>query len=104
MLGQKINHDVRKQACSCLHCQRSKVHRHTVVPLSTFATPDACFDQVRVDIVGPLPPSKGYTYLLMCIDYFTRWPEAVPLPDATAETVTQVFGFQIWSPLNHYNG
>ena len=36
-----INSDVRKWARSCLQCQRSKVHRHTVSPMSTFATPDA---------------------------------------------------------------
>ena len=87
----KINHDVRKWTRSCLQCQHSKIHRHTIAPLSTFATPDACFDQVHIDIVGPLPPSKGYTYLLTCIDHFTHWPEAVPISNATVETVAQAF-------------
>ena len=31
---------------------------------------------VHLDLVGPLPHSKGYTYLLTCIDRFTRWPAA----------------------------
>ena len=39
-----INHDVKQWTCSCLQCQSSKVHRHTVSPLSTFATPDARFN------------------------------------------------------------
>jgi len=55
-----INRDVRKWAQTCLQCQRCKVHRHTVTPLGTFATPDARFDNVHIDIVGPLPPSIGY--------------------------------------------
>ena len=54
-----INSDVQKWACSCSQCQRSKVHRHTVSPLSTFANPDACFDHIHIDLVGPLPPSQS---------------------------------------------
>ena len=56
----KNNQDVRRWTRSCLQCQRSKIQRHAVSPLSTFATPDARFDQVHVDIVRPLPPSQGY--------------------------------------------
>ena len=54
-----INKDVRHWTKSCLQCQCSKIQRHTVSPPATFAVPDARFDQIHIDLVGPLPPSGG---------------------------------------------
>ena len=86
-----VNADVRRWARACLQCQRAKIHRHTVTPLGTFATPDARFDHIHIDLVGPLPPCQGYAYLLTCVDRFTRWPEAIPLQDITTPTVAHAF-------------
>ena len=76
----------------CLSCQQSKIARHVASPLQSFPVPSSRFEHLHVDIVGPFPPSRGYTYYLFTvIDRFTRWPEAIPMADCTAQTCAQAF-------------
>ena len=65
----------------------------TLLPHHAFSipNPNACFDIIYIDLVGPLPPSRGFTYLLTCVVRFTRWPEAIPLICIMAEAVAQAF-------------
>ncbi|BHF57589.1 hypothetical protein SprV_0100053100 [Sparganum proliferum] len=86
-----LNKDVKAWTRSCLCCQRNKVQRHNKSPSGTFPSPDARFNHVHLDVVGPLPPSNGYTHLLTCVDRYTRWPEAIPLPNVQAETIVKAF-------------
>lgn len=86
-----LRKDIKAWAGSCVSCQRAKVHRHTKAPLAPFEVPERRFDHVNVDLVGPLPSSRGYTHLLTMVDRTTRWPEAVPLSSTTAAEVARAF-------------
>ena len=46
-----------------------------------------------IDFVGPLTPisAAGNRYILTLSDYYTKYVEAVPLPDKTAPGVATVF-------------
>nr|VZI26239.1 unnamed protein product [Spirometra erinaceieuropaei] len=86
-----MHKDLKAWTRACLGCQRNKVRRHNKTPIGTFPTPDARFSHIHLDIVGPLPLSNGCSYLLTCVDRFTRWPEAILLPDVAAPTVVKAF-------------
>jgi hypothetical protein len=59
------------------------------LPRGHFTIPPACFLHVYIDLIGPLPTSAGNTYFLTAVDRFTGWPEAILIPDATAENVAR---------------
>ncbi|BHF83814.1 hypothetical protein SprV_0902696100 [Sparganum proliferum] len=86
-----LNTDAKARTRSCLCCQRNKVQRHNKSPSGTLPSPDERFNHVHLDVVGPLPPSNGYTHLLTCVDRYTHWPKAIPLPNVRAETIVKAF-------------
>ena len=48
--------------------------------------------QVGIDLLGPFPRSKsGNTTIVVVMDHFTRFPEAVAIPDKKAETMANAF-------------
>lgn len=89
-----MNKDVTSWAKSCISCQRAKVHRHVVTPLTEFP-PSQRFEHIHVDIVGPLRLSKDYRYCVTIIDRLTKWPEAVPVQEITAEVVAKAI-YENW--------
>ncbi|GBM80712.1 Retrovirus-related Pol polyprotein from transposon 412 [Araneus ventricosus] len=50
----------------------------------------APFERMALDILGPFPvTTKGNRYVLVLMDYFTKWPETIPIPDQEASTVAE---------------
>ncbi|GFX83032.1 retrovirus-related Pol polyprotein from transposon opus [Trichonephila clavipes] len=86
-----MKQEIREWARTCIPCQKCKVHRHTKSKFGEYEVPDTRFSVIHIDLIGPLPPSQGMTFCMTCIDRFSCWMEAVPLPDCKAETASKAF-------------
>ena len=83
--------DVIRWCKRCDVCARSKsgpVRKRAKLGHVPVGAP---LERVAIDIMGPLPQTdNGHEYLLVVGDYFTKWAEAYPLQDHTAQTVADV--------------
>ena len=47
------------------------------------------FNVWGLDFMGPFPPSFGNQYILVAVDYVSKWVEAVALPNNTSASVVK---------------
>nr|CAN83413.1 hypothetical protein VITISV_011239 [Vitis vinifera] len=63
---------------SCDRCQRlGKLIRRNMMPLNPILIVDL-FDVWGIDFMGPFPMSFDYSYILVGVDYVSKWVEAIP--------------------------
>ena len=83
--------DIHDYIQSCMTCMK---HKHTQkkdrAPFTPPQPPNAPFQHFYFDILGQFKTTKrGYTYVLTCIDAFSKFVELIPLRNITAHTVAE---------------
>ena len=71
---------------NCLVCQKPNSHSKKHIHCLRVWEPSFPFSTVGFDFFGPLPLSSGHQYFLLKGDHFTKWHEAVALPNQSAST------------------
>ncbi|GJY76765.1 reverse transcriptase domain-containing protein [Tanacetum coccineum] len=65
---------------SCDACQRQgKISQHDEMPKNAIQVCEI-FDVWGIDFMGPFPSSRGNKYILVAVDYLSKWVEAKALP------------------------
>jgi len=86
LVWYKMRKDIKNYVSNCIRCNKNKVSRGTKLTSVKFDELDK-LEHLHIDITGPLPPNKGYRFLLCLIDRATSWFEVVPLKSITANDV-----------------
>ena len=80
--------EVERYCASCPQCQKTARPVKQRVPLVPIPPVSEPFSLLAMDIVGPLErTNSGNKYILVLVDYATRYPEAIPLRSIDAETI-----------------
>lgn len=89
---------VKEFVKGCQTCQfRQRVPRRRYAQANPIQTPTRPFFMIGCDAVGPTlePTRHGNRYLLVAIDYLTRWPVAAAVPNINEETTADFLFNQV---------
>ncbi|XP_042446458.1 uncharacterized protein LOC122031407 [Zingiber officinale] len=85
-----LQRDAQMLVNTCLSCQKHQNLTHRPTALLKTSIVSCPFDQWGVDIVGPFPMAPGQKrFLLVAVDYFSKWVEAEALARITEGVVIQ---------------
>ncbi|GKB61238.1 reverse transcriptase domain-containing protein [Tanacetum coccineum] len=74
---------------SCDACQRQgKISQHDEMPQNSIQVCEI-FYLWGIDFMGPFPSSRGNKYILVAVDYLSKWVEAKALPTNDARAVVK---------------
>ena len=76
----------------CVTCQTHKVEQQRAAGYMGTRVVENPWTLVATDLMGPLPRSKkGYSFILVFQDLFTKWVECIPLRKASGEAIIEAF-------------
>lgn len=65
--------------------------RAPLQPIVSWSKPDVPFDTLHADVLGPLPVSKGFKYIMLVVDAYTKYCLLLPLIRQDLDELKRVF-------------
>ena len=89
--------DAHQFISTCDKCQRmGNIFRKDEPPMHPILEVEL-FDLWGIDFLGPFPPSYNNLYILLAVDYVSKWVEAIPTRTNDAKVVAQFLRSHIFS-------
>ena len=93
----KMRLDITTHVSQCVSCAQHK-GRTSTAPILEYPTPAGPFDTVAIDLMQ-LPCSRqGSNYVLVCVDYFSRFVILAPLKNKSANAVAHALVTHLFCP------
>ncbi|KAG9450107.1 hypothetical protein H6P81_010072 [Aristolochia fimbriata] len=81
--------DSKRYVSTCDRCQRTgNVSRKDEMPLTNILVCEL-FDVWGIDFMGPFPSSYGFEYILVAVEYVSKWVEAIATRTNDARVVLE---------------
>jgi IS30 family transposase len=88
----KATSDAEDLVQKCENCQRCAKDHKQPSSLTQLIQPTWPLQRWGLDLLGPLPPAQGnLKYVVVAVEYFSKWIEAKPLATITSATVQKFF-------------
>ena len=82
-----LRSDIAEYIAKCLECRKVKGKFATDPTLHSIPVAPKVWHTIGIDIAGPFPVSdNGNKYLILAVDYLSKWFEVQALPDQTARS------------------
>lgn len=86
----RMRQELKEWLDACIECQTR--YPNGITSVDTMMNIDIAgpWDMIGMDIVGPIQMSDDGRFILVITDYLTKWAEAFPIADHTAEIVAKI--------------
>ena len=93
-----LKEDIKKYMQGCLKCQQNKVqHQQKAGKLHPLEIPKGPWQEISIDMIGPLPNSNGMNAILVIMDRFMKMIRLKAMTmDISSEGIAKIYRNKIW--------
>ena len=93
-----LKEDVKRYVQGCFKCQQNKVlHQRKASELHPLEIPQGPWQEISIDIIGPLPTSNGMDAIVIIVDRFTKMIHLkATMTNISSEEIAKIYRDNIW--------
>jgi len=94
----ELKEDVKRYVQGCFKCQQNKVqHQRKAGELHPLEIPQEPWQEISIDIIGPLPKSNGMDAIVVIVDRFTKMIQLkATTTNVSLEGIAKIYRDDIW--------